>query len=94
MPVLSYVHQRFRAGQCQAYFHTRGWKDRRLHVPAVIATTSAPGARITTGRGSNATTAKAVGGPATTLPTRCRLRANGHSRIGSAPPLYLKEEMR
>jgi transposase-like protein len=33
MPVLSYVHQLFSAGQCQAYLHTLGWEDHRLHCP-------------------------------------------------------------
>jgi transposase-like protein len=33
MPVLSYVHQLFRAEQCQAYIHTLRWKDRPLQCP-------------------------------------------------------------
>ncbi len=33
MPVLSHLHQLFNAEQCQAYIHTRRWKDRPLQCP-------------------------------------------------------------
>jgi hypothetical protein len=33
MPVLSYVHQLFNCGQCQAYIHTLRWKNRPLQCP-------------------------------------------------------------
>jgi len=34
MPVLSHLHPFFSAAQCQAYIHTRRWKDRPLPCPS------------------------------------------------------------
>ena len=33
MSTLSYLHQLFNIGQCQAYIHTLRWKDRPLQCP-------------------------------------------------------------